>query len=78
MNVKSELFIKPLININKHKLVPKHELLTEYEINNLSVNINKLPLILRTDPVIKWFNFKVGSIIKITRRTDEIYYRKVK
>ena len=78
INLKKEIFIKPLININKHKLVPKHELLTENEINNLSMDINKLPLILKTDPVIKWFNFKIGSIIKITRSTDEIYYRKVK
>ena len=38
----------------------------------------KLPIILKTDPVVKYLNFKKGDILKVTRKSDYIHYRIVK
>ena len=76
-----QIFIKPLINITKHKYVPKHTLLTTDEITTLKdtgIEINKLPLILRIDPVIKWYDFKSGGVCKIIRSNQSIYHRLIK
>lgn len=74
-------------NITHHKLVPKHELLTfdnEQEIQCLLQNLMiknryQLPLILKTDPVSRYLNAKPGNIIKITRSSptscEHIFFR---
>ena len=59
------------INPTKHILVPKHTKLTIEEINNLldkySIkNRTQLPLILRSDPIARYYNYNAGDIIKIT------------
>lgn len=74
------------IDITKHELVPKHELLTEEEKEELlkryGVTITQLPRILISDPAIRGLNAKVGDIIKITRYSPtagkSIYYRVVR
>ena len=84
----SIFYYKQLIrNITKHNLVPKHELVkkeNEKEILKSFKIKNKLQLnqIIQTDPICKYYNFKSGSIIKITRicisSGDTIAYRTVK
>lgn len=76
-----------LINICKHNLVPKHEILNknEEEILILKLRINSkrmLPQILRTDPMSKWYGAKSGNIFKISRNSitsgKTTFYRCVK
>lgn len=74
-------------NITHHKLVPKHELLSfhnEQEIQNLLQKLMiksrfQLPLILKTDPVSRYLNAKPGNLIKITRSSpttaEHVFYR---
>lgn len=74
-------------NITKHRLNPKFELLNNNEIDDLLKKYNlisklSLPLILSSDPICKYFNFKVGNICKVTSisPTNGVYvsYRVVK
>lgn len=63
------------INISKHELVPKHELVSdEQEIAKIvkAHNIKSkhhFPLILKTDPMSKYLNAKPGQLIKVTRKS---------
>lgn len=73
------------IDITKHNLVPKHELLNDTEkeeiLKKYGINIKQLPRILITDSAIKLLNTKVGDVIKITRKSETagetVYYRVV-
>lgn len=75
LNLNIQIFdIKELqFNITKHKLVPKHELVTDQkEVDTILKNYNlkskyQLPIILRSDPVAKYLNLKNGDIVKIKR-----------
>lgn len=80
---KIELFcIKNLLfNITKHELVPKHELMKNddakmiYDRYSIKDNqkIVKLPLLItKTDPVSKYYDFKPGNLIKITRPSSSV------
>jgi DNA-directed RNA polymerase subunit H (RpoH/RPB5) len=66
-----------------HNYISEHILLTDDEVFKLheKIDIDKLPLILITDPAIKHIEVKAGDIIKIKRNNDTIgtnyYYRKV-
>ena len=72
-------------NITKHYLVPKHELayrkgtkeflLFKKKHNNMTDNF---PVILKTDPVARFYAFQKGDIIKIIRPNGMITYRIVK
>ena len=58
-------------NITKHVLVPTHTKCNDEEINELLKTYNlltkvQLPLISRDDPVIRYYNYKPGDVIKIT------------
>jgi DNA-directed RNA polymerase I, II, and III subunit RPABC1 len=63
-------------NITKHRLVPKHEALSKAEslafIEKFGV---KIPVLLRLDPVARFYNFQRGEIIKITRSDKFISFR---
>ncbi|MCX6814617.1 MAG: DNA-directed RNA polymerase subunit H [Candidatus Aenigmarchaeota archaeon] len=71
------------IDILKHELVPKHEILTAAEKKELLEKVNatekQLPKILDSDPVIKKIEAKPGDVIKITRKSqtagETVYYR---
>ncbi len=71
------------IDILKHRLVPKHEVLSEREKEELlakhGIAMKQLPRIFSTDPVIKAINAKVGDVVRITREDSHIgkseYYR---
>lgn len=67
-------FIENLqFNITRHRLVSKHSLLTNEEtielLNKYNIKPNQLPVILKSDPVIKYYNFPRGGICKIVRES---------
>lgn len=82
------MFDEMLFNPTSHYLVPRHELLTSDEVQELSshVDLNKIPWISIEDPIVKYYGYKVGDIIRIHRMNlvldtiiDEyITYRMVK
>jgi DNA-directed RNA polymerase I, II, and III subunit RPABC1 len=59
-----------LINISKHHLVPKHEILTKKEeqsiVSQYMLTKIHLPWILKTDPMAKFLGLEAGQIVKIT------------
>jgi DNA-directed RNA polymerase subunit H len=73
------------VDILKHELVPKHEILSAEEKKDLLEKINaterQLPKILDSDPVINKIEAKPGDVIKITRKSqtagETVYYRLV-
>ncbi len=76
--------IKKEIILN-HELVPKHEILSEEEAQELlekpGISKKQLPRIYVSDPVAKILGAKPGDVIKITRKSptagESIYYRVV-
>ena len=85
INIKKEFEIEIfkdknlMYNITKHKLVPLHEELSVKDSKKFTKKYGKkLPVILKNDPVSKFYNFKKGSIIKVTRSNNYIIYRIVK
>lgn len=74
-------------NITRHYLVPRHELLgwdKEDEINKIIScyqvrGKNQLPVILKSDPVAKYYNAKQGNVFRIYRPSptagEYIFYR---
>ena len=68
-------------NKTEHSLVPKHELLTIEEANNLlkqyKVKLTQLPHIKVNDPIIKYYGWKKGRIVRIIRKSGEITYRSI-
>ena len=65
------------INIIDHYLVPKHQILDEKHEKLIKEKFNnKLPSIKKKDPICRYYNCKVGQVLKIYRK-NEIYYRLV-
>jgi DNA-directed RNA polymerase subunit H (RpoH/RPB5) len=65
---------KLLINIVDNVYVPKHTVLDKTERqelkNKLSINhYNDLPILLKSDPVSRYYNFREGDVIRIERPT---------
>lgn len=67
----------------EHELVPKHEIMSKTEaeeiLKNYGIKPNQLPKIKIDDPVAKAIKAKKGDIVKITRASatagEAIYYR---
>lgn len=84
VQIPSEAFGE-IMEIESHRLVPKHILLSEKEKEELlkkyGITLKELPRILSSDPMVKALNAKVGDVIKIIRKspTAEVseYYRVV-
>ncbi len=84
---KVELLLKsfPVFDIFEHALVPKHEILTEKEKNELlsrfKVKPYQMPQIGSTDPAVKAIGAKPGDVLKIIRRSstagEHVAYRYV-
>jgi DNA-directed RNA polymerase subunit H len=76
-------FTRP--SILEHELVPKHEVLSKEEVEELlkkyKASLNQLPQILINDPVVRELGAKIGDVIKITRNSPtagtSVYYRVV-
>jgi DNA-directed RNA polymerase I, II, and III subunit RPABC1 len=61
-------------NLVEHYLVPHHEKLEEEEASVIRKKWgSKLPILLKTDAVSRYYNFQRGDIIKVTRSTEIVY-----
>ena len=75
-----------IFNITHHQMVPKHSLLSSEEeeemLEKYNTTKNKLPKILRSDPIVQYYGMKSDQICKIIRKSPEVgvsvYYRLVK
>ena len=73
------------ILVPDHVYVPKHEIMTKKEAEDILIKYNckptELPLIFVSDPAILGLGVKPGDMIKITRKSStagqSIYYRYV-
>ena len=69
-------------NITKHYLVPKHELLFKKKSKECEQfkkkYSDKFPIILKSDPVSRFYGYEKGDIIKITRKEGYVMYRLVR
>ncbi|KAF9593929.1 hypothetical protein IFM89_026172 [Coptis chinensis] len=74
--VKTETFqiTDLLVNIMKHFLMPKHELLNLEEKEKLlkkySVGENQIPRMLETDAVARYYGLEKGQVVKVTSDDD--------
>jgi DNA-directed RNA polymerases I, II, and III subunit RPABC1 len=67
------------LNVTHHRLVPKHERVSQSIKNILDTKYKgQLPFCLSTDPIVRYYAFKKGEYIKITRKDGSIAYRVVK
>ena len=67
------------INITRHRLVPRHERVLISEKEELERNYKgKIPVILHSDPVSRYYSFERGEYIRITRKDGTMIYRIVK
>lgn len=73
-----------LFNISKHSYVPKHDILSSEEALDIQKryaikNKSQFPIILKTDPVARYYDIKAGQLVKITRSStatgENITYR---
>ena len=66
-------------NITKHSYVPKHELVlpTDEHFSDVVKISSKLPKILQSDPISRFYGFKPKDIIRVTRKDNSISYRTV-
>jgi len=83
-NIEMFIYKHLTLNITKHCLVPNHKLMTKEEELNLlktfKIEKNSLPIMKKTDPVAKFYNFPVNSVVRIQRNLNGIqsdYYRRV-
>ena len=76
---------KHIILVPNHVYVPKHEIMTKKEaeqvLKEFNCNATELPLIFVTDPAIIGLGVKPGDMIRITRKSGtsgiSLYYRYV-
>lgn len=81
MEYNIELFniLELQIDITEHELVPKHEKTTKEEKEELEKKYKgKLPIILHTDAISRYYFFQRGDYIRITRKDGNVVYRIVK
>jgi DNA-directed RNA polymerase subunit H len=76
--------VEKKIDILKHVLVPKHQVLSEKEklqvLEEYNISPIQLPVIKSKDPIVKAINAKIGDIIMIIRKGpsgEYKYYRRV-
>ena len=76
---------KNIVLVPNHAYVPKHEIITKKEaeevLQKFNCNATELPLIFVDDPAILGLGVKPGDMIKITRKSgtsgESLYYRYV-
>ncbi len=66
-------------NVTKHVLVPKHEALSTKQkievLKQFRLTPDKTPKIYTTDPIVRYYGWPRGTLVKITRGGGEIFYR---
>jgi DNA-directed RNA polymerase I, II, and III subunit RPABC1 len=73
LNMQYFVLAETLFNVTKHVLVPKHTVIKdEEEIEKIVTRYNlrsrlHLPLILKTDPIARYYDIKAGEIVQIVR-----------
>ena len=85
-NIRIELFSRDEMqfNITKHELVPQHIKLSPEEVAKLRKELKcpnrelKIPTMLTTDAVARFYGYKEGDCIKIIRKEGFVMYRIVK
>ena len=85
-NIRIELFSRDEMqfNIMKHELVPHHIKLSPEEVVKLRKELKcpkqelKIPTMLTTDPVARFYGYGEGNCIKIIRKNGYVMYRIVK
>ena len=80
-NITFELFSLDNLqyNITKHRYVRPHIKLTKSEQEEFRHKMGTdIPLLLKSDPICRFYNFEKGDIIKIIRKDNFISYRIVK
>ena len=66
-------------NPTTHRLCSKHEKAADDEAADIKKKYGpNLPILLRTDKQVRWYNYKHGDIIRVTRPTGHVIYRIVK
>lgn len=82
--IKEEIYIietipysRLLYNPTKHIDAVKHEKIKFFEQKHKKYSL-KLPIILKSDPISKWYDYNINDIIKIIRSDNEIFHRIVK
>ena len=81
VEIEIELFTEAELqyNITKHRLVPLHRKLPDEEAEQFKKTYGlKFPVILRTDPISRFYHYKRGDVIKIERKGGFISYRIVR
>lgn len=78
LDIKMEIHLvkRLLFNITQHSLVPKHEvirdkadvdaLVSQYNLKNKY----QLPIILKSDPIARYYGLKPGDVVRITRVSE--------
>lgn len=65
-------------DITQHILYNPHERLSVEEVQQLNVPTKKFPIILKSDPVCRYFYFQKGDVIRVRRKDGVIAYRIVR
>ena len=66
-------------NITKHRLQPKFECLSEQETTKFKQEFGvRFPALRREDPIVRFYFFQKGDVIRVTRANKSIIYRIVK
>lgn len=64
-------------DLTKHVLYNPHEKLNTHEISSIG-NTKNFPIILKSDPVCRYFHFQRGDVIRIRRKNGIVIYRVVR
>jgi len=60
-------------NITKHRLVPQHVKMSSEECRILKKKYgSNLPILIRSDPISRFYNFQKGDIVKIVRADGDL------
>mmetsp|Transcript_8745 Transcript_8745/g.16107 ORF Transcript_8745/g.16107 Transcript_8745/m.16107 type:complete len:204 (-) Transcript_8745:240-851(-) len=74
MQIETFLESELLVNITKHRYVPKHQVLTEKEKQALLAKYHlketQLPRMQKVDPISRFYGLKQGQVVKIFRPSE--------
>lgn len=76
MTIEVFLVQELVFNITKHELVPKHEKVNAEKALELKKRFGtKFPVLLKIDPVCRFYGFKRGDMIRVVRKNGTIAFR---